>query len=107
LRTSDQRLREKLLAGEVLGHPYVIGEIACGTLSRRATVLGDLKLLPQLPVVAAEAVLELIEREKLYGLGLSFVDVQLLAVCLRAGCRLYTADQKLARAAEMLGVICV
>ena len=91
--------------GEILVHPWVRGELALGSLGRRGpTVMSDLGLLPQAPVVADGEVLELIGARRLDGRGLGWVDVQLLASALVAGSRLWSFDRRLGAAARELGV---
>src|ERR1700679_2632375 len=45
-RLSDPRLQALLSDGELLMHPAVIGELACGNLKCREEVLADLQQLP-------------------------------------------------------------
>ena len=79
LRHGDARLRGLLDRGEVLGHPWVAGELALGHLRQRREVLGLLARLPQAVVADPEEVLVLVDREQLAGLGIGYVDVHLLA----------------------------
>ena len=98
-------LREALEAGEVATHPFVIGELALGSLGRRrAGILADLRLLPGLPVLGDEDVLSFVDARGLAGRGIGWVDVHLLASALLAGARLWTLDARLARVAVSLGV---
>lgn len=104
LRRGDARLAEMLERGAVVIHPFVIGEIACGTLSSRSTVLDLLQDLPAAVVAASEEVLGFIERHVLHGQGIGYVDVHLLAsVALTQGAKLWTRDRRLRVAAEELG----
>jgi len=48
LRRGEARLAALLDAGEVLCHPLVVGELACGNLRRRGEILGLLGELPSL-----------------------------------------------------------
>jgi predicted nucleic acid-binding protein len=50
LRKGDLPLRTALEVGQVLTHPFVIGELACGNLKNRAEVLGLLRQFPSAPV---------------------------------------------------------
>jgi predicted nucleic acid-binding protein len=95
-----------LLEGnEVLLHPWVLGELALGGLGpKRAAVIADLRRLPAVDRVAEEEVLELVSGRRLWGLGIGWVDVHLLASALVAGCRLWTFDRSLAATAESLGL---
>jgi predicted nucleic acid-binding protein len=104
LREGDARLAAALERAEVWTHPGVIGELACGRLSDRATVLGLLRALPSAPVASVDEALELIERRALMGRGIGWVDVQLLASALLAGVSLWTLDRRLAAVAAELGV---
>jgi predicted nucleic acid-binding protein len=105
LRTADERLSALLEAGEVLGHPFVTGELALGNLRRRQGVLADLRDLPQAAVATDEEVLRLIERQPLFGRGIGYVDAHLLAaVRLTPEAKLWTRDGPLQRVAAELGV---
>lgn len=84
---------------EVLLHPWVLGEIALGSLgSRRAAILRDLELLPVAPIVASEEVRSFVDHHQLAGTGLGWVDVQLLASARIAGAEVWTNDRRLASA---------
>jgi predicted nucleic acid-binding protein len=108
LRTADERLFALLEAGEVLGHPFVTGELALGNLRRRRGVLADLRDLPQAAVATDEEVLRLIERQPLFGRGVGYVDAHLLAaVRLMPEVKLWTRDGPLQRVAAELGVAAV
>ncbi len=96
-RSSDVRLAALLGANQVLTHPFIVGEIAMGNLSRRSLVLGDLDDLPTVVVAEDAEVRLLIERASLFGLGIGYVDAHLLAaVRLTPGARLWTRDRRLA-----------
>jgi predicted nucleic acid-binding protein len=93
-----------LEAGEVLVHPFVIGEIACGLFPRRSETLGLLSRLPAAPLLGQAEVLGFIERHALAGRGIGFVDMHLLASARVAGAKLWTRDRRLAGAAAGLGI---
>ena len=62
---------EQLLGDDaVMLHPFVIGEIALGSLRNRQRTLAELETIPVAPMVAIEDVLELIEGQKLAGSGI-------------------------------------
>lgn len=86
---------------QVLIHPFVIGEIACGTFADRNEVLAWLKDLPALPKADESEALYCIERHQLMGLGLGYIDVHLLTATLLAPpTRLWTQDNQLKAAAK-------
>jgi predicted nucleic acid-binding protein len=79
LRAANEMLIALLNGGEVLCHPFVMGELALGSLRRRDAFLNDLRDLPQAIVASDEEVLDLIDREALFGSGIGYVDAHLLA----------------------------
>jgi predicted nucleic acid-binding protein len=103
-RTADQHLGDLLLDEQVLCHPFVVGELACGLLKNRAEVLQLLRTLPGAPIVRHEEVLAFIEANGLMDSGLGWVDAHLLSSVLLGGERLWTRDRRLARIARRLGV---
>ena len=104
LRHGLPRLATLLQGGEVLIHPSVIGELACGNLRNRSQVLELMQGLPAAKVASDAEVLLLIEREQLMGRGIGYVDVHLLAAARLSHCRLWTQDRRLAAVAEEQGL---
>jgi predicted nucleic acid-binding protein len=104
LRRGDVRLAALLESASVLVHPFIVGEIACGSLANRKTVLELLQDLPMAAVADADEVLVFIEHHELHGKGVGYVDVHLLAaVALTEGAKLWTRDKRLRAAAQALG----
>lgn len=104
LRTGRPALADLLERGMVLGHPWVTGELALGGLPPRGEVLRLLASLPQATVATGDEVLAFIDDHRLHGLGIGFVDAQLLAATrLTPGARLWTGDRRLRDAATGLG----
>ncbi len=104
LRSGDAQLASLLDGGAILMHPCVIGEVACGNLRDRASIIELLEDLPAAVVAQADEVLAFIERHALHGKGIGYVDVHLLAsVALTDGATLWTRDKRLRDAAEALG----
>ena len=103
LRVASAILKELLDHGEILGHPFVLGELALGSLRQRERFLSDLRDLPQAVVAEDEEVSRMIDRQALFGRGIGYVDAHLLAAArLTAGSRLWTRDRRLqAVAAEL------
>ena len=104
LRYDDPTLRQLLERGEVACHPFIVGELACGTLRQRREILSLLAELPRCPVAEHHEVLALIESRRLMGRGLGWIDVHLVAAALVAGAQLWTRDRPLASAATACGV---
>jgi predicted nucleic acid-binding protein len=103
LRQGDTRLAALLRARRVLAHPFVIGELALGSLRQREAVLGALQDLPQAVVASDEEVFRFIDQHELFGLGIGYVDVHLLAAArLTVGTSLWTRDKRLNAVAERL-----
>src|SRR5215471_21195497 len=102
LHKTNEEFGRALEAKQICVHQAVIGELACGTLARRAEVLTRLMLLPELPDPTFGELLALIDRRKLWGRGLAWVDVQLLGTVLLGGAKLWTHDQPLHRVAQEL-----
>lgn len=97
LRTHSSQLAVLLEEGLVYTHPAVIGELACGHLKNRKEVITMLRNLPTFPVATDEEVMAFIERHKLYGKGIGWVDAQLLAsVALSGDGTMLTHDKRLA-----------
>ena len=105
LHTANEDLAALLSGGEVLAHPFVIGELALGNLRPRDPFLSDLRDLPQAMVAEDQEVLDLIERESLFGRGIGYVDAHLLAAArLTLEAKLWTRDRRLQAVAAELGV---
>ena len=94
-RQGSHRLETLLEASDVMVHPFVIGELACGHFKNRSEILSLLQALPAAPVLGHDEFLQFIERRSLAGLGIGFVDVHLLASARLAGMPLWTLDKKL------------
>jgi hypothetical protein len=101
-RETHRGLVELLNNGEVVCHPFVIGELACGNIKNRTSIIALLKSLPMAVSVAHQEVLAFIEARKVMGKGLGYVDVHLLAAALLTGVSLWTLDKKLDKAAGEL-----
>ncbi len=105
LRDGDSALERLLIGGVVLGHPWVIGELALGQLAQRQEILALLRSLPMADVVTPDEVLLFVERRQLIGLGIGYVDIQLLAATqVTPDAMLWTADKRLGAAATRLGL---
>lgn len=103
LRSGERRLYDALEMEQVLVHPFVLGELACGNLKDRRGVLRLLEDLPAAPTATDAEALEFIERRSLMGRGIGYLDVHLLAsTALYGTARLWTRDKRLSEAASEL-----
>lgn len=105
LRRSDALLAKLLDAQQVLMHPFVAGELACGNLKNRREILDLLDALPQAVAATHTEVREFIETHRLMGKGLGFVDTSLLAATALGGdAQLWTRDKSLHEVSRQLGL---
>ena len=103
LRRSVAELIVSLEGTMVVVHPLVIGELACGNLKNRATILDALRRLPSAVEATHDEALMFIERHGLMGRGIGYIDALLLAsTALGGDTRLWTRDQRLGRVAQSL-----
>jgi predicted nucleic acid-binding protein len=105
LRRGNARLASRLENGEVESHPFVLGELACGNLRRREEILSLLGSLPRVTEAEHDEILSLIETRRLYGRGLGWVDVHLLASAMLGRTTLWTLDRPLMEQARRLGIL--
>lgn len=103
-RRPQSGLVAALEQGEAECHDFVLGELACGAWPRREEVLALMRTLPRIATVARDEAMALLAERRLWGRGLGWVDVNLLAATLVAGARLWTADRRLRTVAHDLGV---
>ncbi len=105
IRQPNEQLALALRRGMIVTHPFVIGEVAMGSISRRAELLVALHQLRQVIRANDSEVLELIERRCLFGSGIGLVDAHLLAAAmLTPETYLWTRDRRLREAAERLEI---
>ena len=105
LRSGASALKQLLEAGRVWTHPFVIGEMACGNLKHRKTILSLLEDLPHVRVATDDETLFFIETNALMGRGIGYIDAHLLAaVVLTGSTRLWTRDKRLHAVAGSLGM---
>jgi predicted nucleic acid-binding protein len=105
-RTSDEHVLSLAASHEAATHPFVIGELAVGNLKNRAQTLEDLFSLEQPSLPSEDEVHELLESRKLWGKGIGWIDLHILAATKLAGWSLYTADAPMAAAARQIGIDC-
>ena len=104
LRRGDSLAIQVLESGQAAAHAFVTGELAGGNLKSRVRVIDLLKALPQLALATDDEVLYFIERHRLMGRGIGYVDAHLLAAVAIGGAQLWTRDRRLREIATELGV---
>ena len=105
LHHSEPALVRALDADEVAVHPFVIAEVALGSIAHRETVLHLLTHLRMTPTLTHQELLTLVQEAKLWGRGLSLVDVHLLgSVKLMSDGQLWTRDKHLQAGAQTVSV---
>ena len=85
-------------------HPAVMGELACGNLPHRIDTLAALMQLRTAAVGRPSDVVTLIETRRLFGIGIGWVDAQLLTSARLSSCPLWTMDPRLRDAATKADV---
>jgi predicted nucleic acid-binding protein len=103
-RRGEPNLADLLGRGLVLTHPFILGELACGNLKNRSAILSDLEMLPRAVAASNEEALHLLENRRLWGRGLGWIDVHLLASAMLTQCEFRTLDKRLCLAARDLGL---
>ncbi len=103
LRRGDAQLVDLLESNAVIMHPFVVGEIACGSLADRALTLDLLLNLPTALVAEPDEALIYLAQHSLHGKGIGYVDVHLLASAAISGAKLWTRDKRLRLVARELG----
>jgi len=103
-REGDPDLKRLLNDGQVMCHPYIVGELACGNMKNRREVLSLIQLLPLATLAQHEEVLCFIESNHLMGKGLGYIDVHLSASALLTGVPVWSHNKRLNGANEMLGI---
>ncbi|MBD3896777.1 type II toxin-antitoxin system VapC family toxin [Halomonas sp. ML-15] len=105
-RHRNDTLVELLESDQVMSHPMVVVELACGTPpAPRAQTLNAIELLRPCQQASLREVREFIEHNALYGLGCGLVDMALLAsVLITPEGQLWTLDKRLAEMARRFEV---
>ena len=86
-------------------HPFVVAELACGSLPDRQQTLLELDKLTALPTIRTADVRYMLETRGLFAKGVGLVDAQLVASCIAAhGTQIWTIDGPLGLVAESLGL---
>ncbi len=104
LRNSNSTLIKLLEEVKVYSHPFIKGELACGNIKNRSEFFKFYNKLPVLSLVTENEALFFLNEHKLFGKGLGWIDVHLLASVYLNNIKLFTIDRKLKQTALKLGV---
>lgn len=104
LRSGNRSLTSLLESDQVLTHPFIIGELACGAIRNREEILLHLRTLPRAQAVDDDEALAFVETRRLFGRGIGWIDAHLLASAVLADARFMTLDRRLAALAASVGV---
>jgi predicted nucleic acid-binding protein len=106
LRSSDPEMERSLGNGQIVMHPYIVAEIALGSLHNRRKRLDELEALLEVEVAQLGEVRHMIEAHALYSKGIGLTDAHLIASCLMTpGTQLWTRDSSLRKVAKTLGIL--
>jgi predicted nucleic acid-binding protein len=104
-RTQNPEMRNQLAGRNIVTHPFIVAELALGSLRDRVKTLAWLDFLPHVRVAQIREIRALTEARPLYSQGIGLIDAHLIASCLiEPPTRLWTADKRLATIAQNLGI---
>ncbi len=105
-RKANGVLQSLLIQDQVLCHPLVVLELACGSPpSPRVRTLLEIQNLQQATVATTSEALEFVEKNKLYESGCGAIDISLLAsTLLSKNALIWSLDKKLQALANQLGI---
>jgi predicted nucleic acid-binding protein len=109
LRGRMPEMQKQLDLGKLFMHPFVVAELALGSLRDRANTLAVLDGLLRVEVARLSEVRSMVEAHSLYakgiGLRIDVMGAHLIASCLiTPGTQLWTHDAALGNIAGALGV---
>lgn len=105
LHGNNPELQELIERGRIVMHPFIVAEVALGSLRNRRKTFALMEALWQLDVAYLEEVRNMIEIHTLYSKGIGLTDAHLIAACLMTpGTFLWTRDIRLAAVAKTLGI---
>jgi predicted nucleic acid-binding protein len=106
LRSRIAAMEERLGRGQILMHPFIVAEIALGSLQNRRKRLGEMDAMLEVRVAQLNEVRHMVEAHALYAKGIGLTDAHLIASCLMTpGTQLWTRDGALRRVAGALGIV--
>jgi predicted nucleic acid-binding protein len=104
-RSENVEMRKQLNKRNIIVHPFIIAELALGSLRDRARTLAFLDQLPLTRMAQLNEVRQMIENRSLYSQGIGLIDAHLIAsIFLNPGTLLWTRDQRLRGIAKALSI---
>ena len=104
LHKGNSDMEELLMRGNVATHELIIGELSCGNIKNRESFLEMINKLPIVESVLFNELIFFIDKHKLYGKGLGFIDCHILASAYLHNIKLWTKDKKLNQLAGELSI---
>jgi predicted nucleic acid-binding protein len=106
LRNRNPEMEKRLIGGQIVMHPFIVADIALGSLHNRRERLDDLDALLEVRVAQINEVRHMIEAHALYSKGIGLTDAHLIASCLLTpGTQLWTRDAAMNKVAKALGIL--
>jgi predicted nucleic acid-binding protein len=104
-RRANTEMEKRLTQGQIVMHPFIVAELALGSLHDRRKKLDDMEALLEVKVAQLNEVRHMIEAHALYSRGIGLTDAHLIASCLiTPGTQLWTRDGALEKTAKALGI---
>jgi predicted nucleic acid-binding protein len=104
-RAGNSAMRRQLETRNIAIHPFIVAELALGSLRERLKTLAWLDFLPRVRVAQIGEVREMVEMRSLFGRGIGFTDAHLIASCLiHPPMLLWTSDKRLRTVAESCSI---
>jgi len=105
LRSGDPEMENLLGKGQIAMHPFIVAEIALGSLHNRRKILEEMDSLLEVRVAQLNEVRQMIEAHSLYSKGIGLTDAHLIASCLLTpGMQLWTRDCALRNVPKTLAI---
>jgi len=103
-RQKNDNLDTLLYRGTVQMHEFIIGELAIGNFKNRKPILDLLESVPKLKKLSHDELMFFVNKYSLYGRGVGFVDIHLLAATKMANVKIWTLDKRLLKIAEEMNL---
>jgi predicted nucleic acid-binding protein len=103
-RYGDAELRKVIDEDRLLCHPFIVGELALGSLRERDAVLAFLAAQREVTIATHSEVITTIDRYSIFSMGIGYTDAHLLtSTLLDRRSSLWTRDKRLVAAAQKVG----